>query len=64
MGGFFLGRDIVSLSAVQTPRAVFEEFAARPKPPAADAAPAVEAPKKAPAKKAPAKKEPVEVTAK
>jgi NADH dehydrogenase len=64
MGGFFLGRDIVSLSAVQTPRAVFEEFAARPKPPATDAAPAVEAPKKAPAKKAPAKKEPVEVTAK
>src|ERR1700712_2870642 len=64
VGGFFLGRDIVSLSAVQTPRAVFEEFAARPKPPATDAAPAVEAPKKAPAKKAPAKKEPVEVTAK
>ncbi|MFF1574099.1 NAD(P)/FAD-dependent oxidoreductase [Leifsonia sp. NPDC058292] len=64
IGGFFLGRDIVSLAAVQTPRAVFEEFAARPKPPAADAAPAVEAPKKAPAKKAAPKKEPAEVPAK
>ncbi|WP_431277686.1 NAD(P)/FAD-dependent oxidoreductase [Leifsonia poae] len=63
IGGFFLGRDIVSLSAEQTPRAVFEQFASRPKPPAAEA-PAVESPKKAPAKKAPAKKEPVEVTAK
>jgi NADH:ubiquinone reductase (H+-translocating) len=31
---FFLGRDIVNLEAVQTPRYVFEEFAARPKPPA------------------------------
>ena len=30
-----LGRDIVSIEAVQTPRAVFEEFASRPKPPAA-----------------------------
>ena len=28
---FFLGRDIASLSAVETPRAAFEEFAARPK---------------------------------
>jgi len=36
----FLGRDIVSLSATQAPRAVFEEFASRPKPPAG-AAPAV-----------------------
>jgi NADH dehydrogenase len=36
---FWLGRDIVSLSAVQQPRASFEQFAARPKPPAA-AAPA------------------------
>jgi NADH dehydrogenase len=61
---FWLGRDIVSLSAVQNPRGIFEEFAARPKPPAAEAAPAVEAPKKAPAKRAPAKKEPVEVAAK
>ncbi|PVW06208.1 NADH dehydrogenase FAD-containing subunit [Microbacterium sp. Gd 4-13] len=33
INNFFLGRDIVSLEAVQTPRAVFEEFAARPKPP-------------------------------
>ena len=55
---FFLGRDIVSLEAVQTPRAVFEEFASRPKPPAAApaAAPAeatkvTRAPRKAPAKK-------------
>ncbi len=55
----WLGRDIVSLEALQTPRAVFEEFASRPKP-------AVEAPAepaKAPAKKAPAK-EPAEVAAK
>ena len=44
-----LGRDITSLEAVQTPRAVFEQFASRPKPPAAApaAAPAV-APAKAP----------------
>jgi len=55
---FFLGRDIVSLEAVQTPRAVFEEFASRPKPPAAApaAAPAEavkppRAPRKAPVKK-------------
>jgi NADH dehydrogenase len=34
---FWLGRDIVSLSAVQQPRAAFEQFAARPKPPAASA---------------------------
>lgn len=34
---FWLGRDIVSLSAVQQPRAQFEQFAARPKPPAASA---------------------------
>ena len=60
---FWLGRDIVSLAATQHPRAVFEEFAARPKPPAAEATPAVEAPKKAPAKKA-APKEPAEVAAK
>ncbi|WP_223691098.1 NAD(P)/FAD-dependent oxidoreductase [Leifsonia poae] len=63
---FWLGRDIVSLAATQNPRAVFEEFASRPKPPAAEAAPAVEAPKKAPAKRAPAKKveAPAEVAAK
>ncbi|QAY61866.1 NAD(P)/FAD-dependent oxidoreductase [Microbacterium protaetiae] len=30
---FWLGRDIVSLEAVQTPRAVFEQFAARPRSP-------------------------------
>ncbi|MEV8272469.1 FAD-dependent oxidoreductase [Microbacterium sp. NPDC077184] len=29
---FWLGRDIVNLSAVQNPREVFEEFAARPRP--------------------------------
>lgn len=40
---FFLGRDIVSLAAVTTPRAAFEEFASRPKPPV-EAAP-VAAPK-------------------
>ncbi|MGR0221924.1 NAD(P)/FAD-dependent oxidoreductase [Agromyces sp. ZXT2-6] len=39
---FWLGRDIVSLAAVQQPRAVFEQFAARPKP-AADVAPAAPA---------------------
>jgi NADH dehydrogenase len=58
-----LGRDIVSIEAVQTPRAVFEEFASRPKPPAAapaEAPAAVKAPR-AP-RKAPAKK-PVEVAA-
>lgn len=53
---FWLGRDMVNLSTVQNPRYVFEEFAARPRPPqpveaAADAAPA----KKAPARKTPAK---------
>ena len=45
----FLGRDIVSLSATLAPRAVFEEFASRPKPPAAEpaapAAPAAAAPR-------------------
>ncbi len=30
---FWLGRDMVNLSTVQNPRYVFEEFAARPKPP-------------------------------
>ncbi|MBD3751991.1 MAG: FAD-dependent oxidoreductase [Micrococcales bacterium] len=38
----WLGRDIVNLSTVQHPRYVFEEFAARPKPPAASAVPAKE----------------------
>lgn len=60
---FWLGRDIVSLEARETPRVAFETFASRPAPaakaPAKAAAkktaakPAV---KKAPAKKAPAKK--------
>ncbi|MBX3092959.1 MAG: NAD(P)/FAD-dependent oxidoreductase [Cryobacterium sp.] len=31
LGHFFLGRDIVSLGAAQTPRAAFVEFAARPR---------------------------------
>ncbi|WP_417563730.1 NAD(P)/FAD-dependent oxidoreductase [Microbacterium sp.] len=48
----WLGRDFVSLEAVQTPRAVFEQFAARPRPPQ----PVEAAPKAAPA--APAVKEP------
>ena len=43
-----LGRDVVSLSATANPRAVFEEFASRPKPPAQ-----AEAPAAAPAAKAP-----------
>ncbi|MDX2375820.1 FAD-dependent oxidoreductase [Microbacterium sp. LRZ72] len=30
---FWLGRDLVNLQAVQNPRYVFEEFAARPRPP-------------------------------
>ncbi len=34
VGHFFLGRDIVNIEAVQTPRAIFEEFASRPKAPA------------------------------
>jgi len=61
----WLDRDIVSLQAVQNPRASFEEFASRPKP-AVEAAPAAEEPaKKAPArKKADAAKQPAEVTAK
>lgn len=48
VGNVFLGRDIVSLSAVQNPRAAFEEFASRPKPPAApESAKPVEAKKPA-----------------
>ncbi|XKF89787.1 FAD-dependent oxidoreductase [Microbacterium lacus] len=46
----WLGRDLVNLEAVQNPRYVFEEFAARPRPAAA-----VEAPKAAPAVEAPVK---------
>jgi NADH dehydrogenase len=38
---FWLGRDLVNLQAVQDPRYVFEEFAARPRPPQpVEAAPA------------------------
>ncbi|GAA2833621.1 NADH dehydrogenase [Leucobacter komagatae] len=32
VGHFFLGRDIVNIEAVTEPRAVFEEFASRPRP--------------------------------
>jgi NADH dehydrogenase len=57
---FWLGRDIVSLEARETPRAAFEEFASRPAPAApakAAAKPAAKAPAKKPsAAKAPAKK--------
>jgi len=59
VNNFFLGRDIVSISAVQDPRAVFEEYAARPKPAAkpaaAPAAKAPRAPRKTAAKAAPKK---------
>jgi NADH dehydrogenase len=44
VNNFFLGRDIVSLSAVQNPRAVFEEYAARPKPAAPASVPSAPAP--------------------
>lgn len=51
-----LGREIVSLEALEHPRAAFEEFATRPKP-AEAAAPAKKAPAKKPADAAaPAKK--------
>ncbi|MFT4220869.1 MAG: FAD-dependent oxidoreductase [Microbacterium sp.] len=44
----WLGRDLVNLEAVQDPRYVFEEFAARPRPPQPAAEPAKdEAPAKA-----------------
>jgi NADH:ubiquinone reductase (H+-translocating) len=47
--GFILGRDQVELGARATPRAVFEEFASRPKP-------VIDASSPAPAKtKAPAR---------
>ncbi|WP_158865038.1 NAD(P)/FAD-dependent oxidoreductase [Leifsonia sp. AG29] len=52
---FWLGRDIASLTAVQHPRAYFEEFAARPKPPAVEETPKpVEKPAKASTRKQPA----------
>jgi len=40
---FFLGRDFATIALVQTPRANFEEFASRPKPPAPAEAPAAPA---------------------
>jgi NADH dehydrogenase len=58
IGNVVLGRDVVSLSAVQNPRAVFEEFASRPKPAAAATPPAKSPVAKAPAAKAPAAKAP------
>ena len=54
VNNFFLGRDGVSLSATEAPRAAFVEFASRPKPPAPAAAPAAAAVATAPAVKAPA----------
>nr|WP_194398635.1 FAD-dependent oxidoreductase [Microbacterium atlanticum] len=58
---FWLGRDLVNLSTVQNPRYVFEEFAARPRPPQpVEAAPAD---KPAPARKAPATKAPAKAAA-
>ena len=64
----WLGRDIVGLEALQAPRAVFEEFAARPRPavetsPAAVTAAAPAATKPAAAKR-PAAKKPAEAAAK
>jgi NADH dehydrogenase len=44
LGNFFLGRDFASLAATLQPRAAFEEFASRPKPPAPVEEPKVEAP--------------------
>ncbi|MEN8602127.1 NAD(P)/FAD-dependent oxidoreductase [Microbacterium rhizosphaerae] len=41
---FWLGRDLVNLETVQNPRYVFEEFAARPRPPQPVESPAPEAP--------------------
>jgi NADH dehydrogenase len=50
----WLGRDLVNLETVQNPRYVFEEFAARPRPQQAVAAPAAKVGDKA-ADKAPVK---------
>jgi NADH dehydrogenase len=55
---FWLGRDIVSLEARETPRAAFEEFASRPAPAAAPAKPAAKKPASKPAAKPAAKKAP------
>ncbi|WP_426326001.1 NAD(P)/FAD-dependent oxidoreductase [Microbacterium sp. E-13] len=61
---FWLGRDMVNLSTVQNPRYVFEEFAARPRPPQPVEAPAPDkAAAAAPAKKAPARKTPAKTAA-
>jgi NADH dehydrogenase len=61
---FWLGRDLVNLETVQNPRYVFEEFAARPRPPQPVEAPAPEVPA-APAATAPvAKKTPAKAAAK
>jgi NADH dehydrogenase len=65
---FWLGRDLVNLQTVQNPRYVFEEFAARPRPPQPVEAPAPEvaapaAVTAAPAKKAPAQKAPAKAAA-
>jgi len=56
---FWLGRDIVSLSATQHPREAFETFASRPKPPVEAAAPAAAPAAAAPAAEKPARKAPV-----
>jgi len=47
----WLGRDLVNLQAVQDPRYVFEEFAARPRPPQPVEAPPAKAVTAAPAEK-------------
>ena len=60
---FWLGRDMVNLSTVQNPRYVFEEFAARPRPPQPVEAPTEQAAPAAPAKKAPARKTPAKAAA-
>ncbi|MDN3494596.1 FAD-dependent oxidoreductase [Planococcus sp. APC 4015] len=51
VNNFFLGRDMVNLETVQSPRYVFEEFAARPRA-AAPASPAID-PKSVAGEKAP-----------
>ena len=54
----WLDRDIVTLTAVQNPRYVFEEFAARPRPAVTATIETVAPAKAVVAKKAPAKKAP------
>ncbi|HEU5222254.1 MAG TPA: FAD-dependent oxidoreductase [Candidatus Lumbricidophila sp.] len=53
---FWLGRDIVGFVDLETPRATFQEYAARPKPPVEAPAPVAEAPAK-PARASKAKAE-------